>query len=152
DKKPETKADDKPDRAADKPAAPANVDIDLDRFEARGVVLPPKSGSYADLSAAKGKIIYRRQPRAGSNEEKSAGGFFHLQEREGKTILDDADAIEVTFDGKKLLASKKEKYAVVEVKEKQNFDKPMSLSDIEVPVDPRAEWKQIFLDTYRFER
>src|SRR5260221_2578522 len=28
----------------------------------------------------------------------------------------------------------------------------MSLADIEVPVDPRAEWRQIFLDAYRFER
>ena len=32
DKKPDAKPDDKP---ADKPQAPANVDIDLDRFEAR---------------------------------------------------------------------------------------------------------------------
>src|SRR5581483_7843211 len=58
----------------------------------------------------------------------------------------------VTFDGKKLLASNKRKYAVVDLKEKQSFDKPITLSDIEVPVDPRAEWKQIFLDAYRFER
>src|SRR5262249_45826621 len=40
----------------------------------------------------------------------------------------------------------------VEVKEKQKFDKPISLSDIEVPVEPRAEWRQIFLDAFRFER
>ena len=37
--------DQKDDKTADdKPAAPANVDIDLDRFEARAVVLPPKVG------------------------------------------------------------------------------------------------------------
>ena len=38
------------------------------------------------------------------------------------------------------------------MKEKQTLEKPMNLADIEVPVDPRAEWRQIFLDAYRFER
>ena len=38
------------------------------------------------------------------------------------------------------------------MKEKQTFEKPIALADIEVPVDPRAEWRQMFMDTYRFER
>ena len=38
------------------------------------------------------------------------------------------------------------------MKEKQKFEKPIALDDIEVPVDPRAEWRQLFMDTYRFER
>jgi hypothetical protein len=116
------------------------------------VVLPPKSGSYTDLQAVKGKVLYRRAPRAGSGEEKSPILFFDLEEREEKTILDDAETFEVTSDGKKLLATNKKKYAVVDVKDKQKFDKPMELADIEVPVEPRGEWRQIFLDTFRFER
>jgi tricorn protease len=28
----------------------------------------------------------------------------------------------------------------------------MATADIEVPVEPRAEWRQIFTDAYRFER
>jgi tricorn protease len=58
----------------------------------------------------------------------------------------------VTFDGKKMLASKKRKHAIVEVKEKQTLDKAIDLSDVQVPVEPRAEWRQLFMDTYRFER
>ena len=143
------KADDKP---VEKPPAPSNVDIDLDRFEARGVVLPPASGSYANLEAVKGKLLYRRTPRAGLHDEKSPIVYFDFDEREEKTILDDADGLEVTFDGKKMLVASKKKYAMVEVKEKQKFEHPMNLDDIEVPVDPRAEWKQLFLDTFRFER
>ena len=115
-------------------------------------MLPPKSGNYADLQAIKGKLLYRRLPRAGSADEKSPIVYFDLEEREEKTVLDDADAFEVTFDGKKLLVTQKKKYAIVEVKEKQKFEKPMATADIEVPVDPRAEWRQIFMDAYRFER
>ncbi|HMF93305.1 MAG TPA: hypothetical protein VKE96_03390, partial [Vicinamibacterales bacterium] len=125
-------------KAEDKPATPANVDIDLDRFEARSVVLPPKAGSYADLQAVKGRLLYRRTPRAGVHEEKSPIVYFDLDEREEKTILDDADGFEVAFDGKKMLVASKKKFAMVDVKENQKFEKPMNLADIEVPVDPRA--------------
>jgi len=78
--------------------------------------------------------------------------YYDLEEREEKMILEDADAFEVTFDGRKLLAGSKKQFAIVEVKEKQKFEKPIVLDDIEVPVDPRAEWRQLFMDTYRFER
>jgi tricorn protease len=149
DKKEEAKTDAKP---AEKPLAPSNVDIDVDLFEQRSVVLPPQAGTYADLQTVKGKLLYRRLPRAGTHDEKSPIVFFDFEEREEKTILEDADAFEVTFDGKKMLVNSKKKFAVVEVKEKQKFEKPIDLSDIEVPVDPRAEWRQLFMDTFRFER
>jgi tricorn protease len=152
-KKDEKKDGNKDDKKADeKPAPVAAVDIDLDGFETRSVVLPMKSGSYPDLFAVKGKLIFRRTPRAGTHEEKSPILYFDFEDREEKTILEDADAVEVTFDGKKMLVESKKKYAIVDVKEKQKFEKPIDLGAIEVPVDPRAEWKQIFMDTFRFER
>src|SRR5262249_20384006 len=136
----------------DKPAPPVPVTADLDQFEARSVVMPLPSGRYTDLHAIKGKLLYRRLPRDGARGGKSEALYFGLEEREEKTILDDADGFEPTFDGKKLLVRQNTKYAVIDVKEKQKFEKPMNLADIEVPVDPRAEWKQIFMDTFRFER
>src|SRR5438552_13160246 len=153
DKKDEKKDEKKDDKKADeKPAAPANIDIDLEGFETRSVELPPKGGTYPDLQAVKGKLLYRRLPPAGTHEEKSPIVYFDFEDREEKTILDDADGFEVTFDGKKMLVTSKKKYAIVDVKEKQKFEKPIDLAAIEVPVEPRAEWKQIFMDTFRFER
>ena len=55
-------------------------------------MLPPKAGNYADLQAIKGKLLYRRQPRTGSGDEKNAIVYFDLAEREEKTVLDEADA------------------------------------------------------------
>jgi len=147
----EERKDEKP-AAEAKPSPPANVDIDLDGIESRGTVLPPKPGNYADLQAVKGKLLYRRLPRTGSSDEKSPIVFFDLAEREEKTILDEADRFEVTFDGKKLFVTQKKKFAMVELKPAQKFEKPMATADIEVPVDPRAEWRQLFTDAYRFER
>ena len=136
----------------EKPAAPANVDIDLDGFELRSVVLPPAAGNYADLQSIKGKLLYRRTPRTGSRDEKSPVVFFDLEEREEKTVLDDADRFEVTVDGKKMLVRNNGKYAVVEIKAAQKFEKPMPTAEAEISVDPRAEWRQMFADAYRFQR
>ncbi|MCX6546095.1 MAG: PDZ domain-containing protein [Acidobacteria bacterium] len=144
------KPDDKKEEAS--PAAPASVEIDLDDFESRAIVLPPKAGSYADLQAIKGKLLYRRLPRAGSGEEKSPIVYFDLAEREEKTVLDEAGGFEVTFDGKKMLVASKRKFAILDIKPAQKFEKPLATADMEAPVDPRAEWRQIFADVYRFER
>lgn len=147
---PEKKSDEK--KAEDRPPAPANVNIDLDGFEARAIVMPPKAGNYADLQSVKGKLFYRRLPRSGSSDEKNPIVYFDLAEREEKTVLDDANGFEVTFDGKKMLVVSKDKFAMIEVKAAQKFEKPMATADMEAPVSPRAEWRQIFNDVFRFAR
>ena len=158
DKKDESKKDDekkdgaKSDDAAKTPEPPKPVEIDLDGFESRVVVLPPKAGNYDGLQAVSGKILYRRQPRSGSGEEKSALVYFDLEEREEKTVLGAIDGFEVTFDGKKVLVASDKKYAVVDIKADQKLDKVMRTAEMEAVVDPSAEWRQMFADAYRFER
>lgn len=134
------------------PAAPAPVDIDLAGFEARAVVLPPKAGNYRELFAVKGKVVYRRLPRTGSGEDKSPVVYFDLEEREEKAVIDDVDAVEVTADGKKLLVANERKFAILELKPGVKLEKPMAVADMEMVVDPVAEWRQMFADAFRFER
>ncbi len=135
-----------------RPEKTPTVTIDFDGFEARAVVLPPKPGNYADLYSVKGKLLYRREPRAGSGEEKSPVLYFDFEEREEKKVLDDAELLEPTFDGKKLFVRRSKKYGFVDPKPDQKFEKPMATGEMEAVVDPRAEWKQLFADAYRFER
>ena len=142
-----TAAKDKKDEKAPKP-----VDIDLDGFEQRVVILPPKAGRYDDLAAAPGMLIYRRLPRTGSSEEKSPIVYYDLKEREEKTILDDADGFELSADHKKLLVVKDKDYAIVDTKEGQKLDKRIDTSNFEMKLDPVAEWHQIFNDCWRYER
>jgi len=136
----------------DVPSPPPQVTVDYDGFESRAVVLPLKAGNYSSLFAVKGKLLYSRRPRTGSGTDKSPVLFYDLDEREEKTIIDDADGFEPTADGKKIFAVQKRKFAVVAIKAEQKFEKPMRTAEMEAPVDPRAEWRQIFNDTWRFER
>ncbi len=128
------------------------VRIDIDGFERRAVILPPKAGNYTDLWAVKGKVLYRRLPRTGSDEKKAALVYYDLQKREEKTIINDVDGYRLSADGKKLLVWKKRKYAIIDVKPGQKMDKPLRTGEMEMTVDPRSEWKQLFTDAWRFER
>ncbi len=132
--------------------APKPVEIDLDGFEARAVILPPKNGQYGDLRAVEGKVIFLRRPRTGSSDEKGAILYYDLKEREEKTIVPAADAYDLSADGKKLIVLKDQALAIVEVKPDQKMDKPLDLSGMETTVDPMAEWRQIFNDAWRLQR
>jgi tricorn protease len=136
----------------EKPAKPEPVKIDLAGFEQRVVVLPPKAGRYADLQALSGKLLYRRLPRTGSDEEKSPLVFYDLKEREEKTVLPDVDGYQIAAGGEKILVAKKKDFAIVEPKPDQKMEKKLATSELEMTVDPVAEWRQIFTDAWRFER
>ena len=147
-------AGDKPSDSTAAAAAktPAGVEIDLEGFEARAVLLPPRAGAYNSLNAIPGKIVYRRLPRAGSGETVSPIVFYDLAARTETPMIDNANGIAVTADGKKALVAAGGRFAIVEMKPAQKFDKPLPTTDLEVPVDPRAEWKQMFMDAFRFQR
>ncbi|MGE0455105.1 MAG: PDZ domain-containing protein [Vicinamibacteria bacterium] len=137
-------------KAGDEPPKP--VEIDLAGFEERLVVLPPAAGNYGRLAAIAGKVLYQRGPRTGAADEVNPLVFFDLEEREEKTVVADVDGFEVSADEKKLLVWKKEKYAIVEPKADQKLEKTLATADLEVTVDPVAEWRQLFSDAWRFER
>lgn len=131
---------------------PDPVKIDLDGFEERVVLLPPEAGRYDDLCAVERKLIYRWLPRTGSDDERSRVEFYDLVERETKSLLEDADSIQLSADLQKLLVRKDKDFAIVEVEEEQNMDTKLATATLETTVDPPAEWRQIFDDAWRLER
>lgn len=148
DAKPDAKsAEKKEDKKAPKP-----VEIDLDGFEQRLVLLPPKPGRYDNLMAVPGKLLYRRPPRTGSADEKDPLHYWDLEKREEKTVLEDVDGVELSANREKLLVRKDKDYAIVEPKDGQKFEKKMPTGGFEATVDPLAEWRQIFTDAWRFQR
>jgi len=137
---------------AKKKEPPKPVDIALDGFEARAIILPFKPGNYADLYATAGKVLVRRLPRTGAADTKRPFVYFDFPEREEKTILDDVTGVAVSEDGNKVLAALDGTFAIVDLKPSQKLEKPMRVGEMETVVDPRAEWRQMFADAYRFER
>ncbi|MBS1565347.1 MAG: PD40 domain-containing protein, partial [Bacteroidetes bacterium] len=150
------KKDDKKDDKKDKPEAaakksPPPVEIDLDGLETRLIVLPVSAGNYSNISGVKGKILYLKAPNTGSGIHGATLKYFDIEKREEKTVLD-ADDYQLAADGEKILVKKGGDYAVLRPEEGQRFEKPLRLNEMQMTIDPRQEWKQIFTDSWRLER
>ncbi|UCF19292.1 MAG: PD40 domain-containing protein [Gemmatimonadota bacterium] len=131
---------------------PKPVEIELEGFEHRLVVLPPRAGNFGPLAAVSGKVIFHRGVNTGAADEKRPLMYYDLEEREEKTIVDDVDGFVLSADGKKLLVWEDETAAIIDVKPDQKMEKRLRTSEMEATVDPRAEWKQVFTDAWRFQR
>jgi len=128
------------------------VGIDLDNFEARGVVLPPEAGNYDGLRAVSGKVIYHRYPRSGSADEDAPVVYYDLEEREEKTIVGHVTGYDVSADGKKMLVASRGSWAIIDIKPDQKLEKRLATGDLAMVVDPREEWRQMFNDVWRTYR
>ncbi len=136
----------------DEDAGDDRLRIDLQEFERRLIVLPPAAGNYTDLAAVSGKVLYRRLPRAGASDRQSAIVYYDLGEREEKTVMRDADGFTVSADGEKLLVRNDRQYAIVDIGPDQKMETPLRTDELEATVEPLAEWRQMFQDTWRAYR
>ena len=128
------------------------IKIDFENFERRLVVLPPDAGNIGRLSGLSGKVAYIRYPNTGSNDDEFSLMYFDLEEREEKTVISGINGYQLSANGKKALVSKSGAYGIIDFGEKKKMEDKLALAEMEMTVDPRAEWKQIFRDAWRFQR
>jgi tricorn protease len=128
------------------------VAIDLDGFEARAVVLPPRAGNYGPLRAVSGKLLFLRAPRSGSADTTATLAYYDFAERDEKTVLSPVGSYDLSADGKKLLVGFRGQYAILDVKPAQKMDKRLATQSLTAVVDPRDEWRQVFTDVWRTYR
>jgi tricorn protease len=156
-KKKGKKAEDEGENGKDE-KKPEPVKIDLEGFEQRVVVLPLEAGKWGGLAAVSGKVIFQRAPRSGASDEQYPIGFWDLEEREEETILDDATVFVIAADGKKMLVRSRDTFAIVDIQPGQkiggkgNENNTLDTSKLEMTLDPRAEWRQLFNDVWRTYR
>ncbi len=151
DEKKEDKKDEKKDEKEDEEKTKETA-ITFDGFEQRLEILPPEAGNYSGLNAVSGKVIYHEFPNSGSGDKNKPVKYFDFEKREEKTIVADADAFQVSADGKKILVSNKGSYYVVKTEPDQKLEKKMPVNEMEMTVVPQEEWHQLFNDAWRFER
>ncbi|HEV7816451.1 MAG TPA: PDZ domain-containing protein, partial [Janthinobacterium sp.] len=130
------------------PVAP--ISIDFDGIATRIVDVPVPASQFFDLEAGlAGQIFFLRE-----SDGKKAIQRFDLKERKTETLVADADDFDISADGKKLLYRKKENWAMGSATGKllPAGEGRIKVDAIEVKVDPRAEWTQIFDEAWRINR
>ncbi len=150
---PDAKAGEAAKEGDKKDQAPKPVEIELDGFETRAVILPPVAGVYGGLQAVEGKVLFLRRPRTGSPpRQKSTLCYFDFKDRKEEVVIEEIDGYQLAADGKKAVVRQSDSYAIIDVKPKQKIEKKLRTAELESVVDPRAEWQQVFNDAWRFTR
>ena len=139
------------------------VRIDLDGLGQRIVALPLGSANYSNLQSAVG-TLYDLKSDSGPSSFGDDGGAdlyrFDLESREEEKILDGADGFVLSTDGSKILVSTGSSWVIADAGSTIDTDENQLDTDenqldtgaIEVRVDPRAEWAQIFDEAWRINR
>jgi tricorn protease len=141
------KSDDE--KSEEKEEKKESLKIDVEDFESRMEVIPISPGNIGDLSTTDGKVIYMRYPRSGSGERSSSLVFYDIKEREEKTIAEGIGNYLLAADGKSILASSRGSFAIISVAPGQKMDEQVSTDGLAMQWVARAEWNQLFNDTWR---
>ena len=124
--------------------------IDFDGIANRIVDLPIPASELSSLATgAAGQIFFLRE-----TDGKKALQRFDLKDRKAETLVAEADDFEISFDGKKVLYRQKESWSIgsAVAKALPPNEGKLKLDALEVKVDPRAEWPQIFNEVWRINR
>jgi len=139
---------------------PVEVHIDLENIDQRILALPLSAGKYSDLkAAADGKVFYLE------SVEKQEGYTLHcfdMKERESKPFLEKVYSYSISYNGKHLLyCGPGNTYTIVKTDKKPNTNDGKSEDDkdgklntdkMEIYIDPKAEWNQMFNEAWRIQR
>ena len=158
-KKEETPAAKKPE---EKPKKQVVVKVDTDGIQNRIVGLEITPGNYRNIRMLDdNRIFYLRRTAAdevgeedeglfGEKDKKSHLCVYNVDDRK-ENVLGDANNYQITFDGKKMLVKIKKDYAIIDVpKDKlETKDHEHKIEGLDLQLDRRAEWRQIYLECWR---
>jgi tricorn protease len=125
--------------------------IDLAGIDQRVLALPVPERDYSALAAADGRLFYLE------NVPNQPGFLLHrfdTKERKAEDFLAGVRDYSVSHDGKKLLYSAPgDVYGIVPTDGKASVgDGKLDLSTMQIYVEPRSEWRQMFEEFWRIER
>jgi tricorn protease len=164
DKDADTKDSKDKDKDKDKKEEPVVVKIDIEGIGQRILSLPIPAKNYLNMLPGKSGILFLAegpmvvteddQPDVNQTIQK-----FDLSKRKVDKFLEEVNDYAISFDGEKILYRKGEQWSTAGTDEapggsgppKPGFG-PLKLDSMEVYVEPKAMWKQMYNETWRIER
>lgn len=123
---------------------PQPMKVDFDNIVDRAIVLPMGNGTYNSLTGANNGLFYR----TGATLMK-----FDFGSKTATTIMNGVLAVDFNPSRTKFAYASGNVLGVADVKPNQSAGEGrVDTSGVSAVVDPRAEWKQMFWEAWRFER
>jgi tricorn protease len=149
-------SDQEKNKEAEKKKEPPKVTIDFDGISQRILALPIPAKNYAGLAAGKeGELFIAEYP-----QQEGEGGppslvlyKFDMKKRKTDQIVAGIQNMALSFNGEKLLYQQGADWFITSSEQAvKPGDGKLKLDDMEVWVDPQAEWKQMYREVWRIER
>jgi tricorn protease len=149
---------------APQPSPPArravNVRIDFDRIGQRILAVNIPAGDYSNLTAGASESFYYTEPiltTAPAGLPALRLQRYQLKERTAAPFLEGIRSYSVSNDKKKVLyqaaAGGGASWGIVATDRPVKVgDGPINVAQLETRVEPRAEWEQIYRETWRIQR
>jgi len=156
-KKDDAKKDDA--KKSDKEVKP--IEIDLEGLGRRVAHVPLPPGLFTNLQARKEKFFYLSVPvenleaNRPENDQRATLHVYDVSKREDKVIMGGIAGYELDKDGKKMIYRAGNTFGIVDASPnppKHVGDGRLNIGDLQVRLEPRDEWKEIFHEAWRIER
>ena len=137
------------DKKAKPEEKPAKVDavkvqIDFDGINSRITAFPMGAGSYRNLVAVDGGILYIGN--AGLHK-------YSIEDQKDEEVMDKVGQAIVSADGKMMLYRSGKDFGIAKLTPGQKFGAgKLNLDDMVMKIDPKKEWHQIYTDGWRIFR
>jgi tricorn protease len=134
---------------------PEAVRIDFEGIGQRIVALPIPPANVVGLAAGKDGVLFVAvvPPGQGPGDDGFAVRRFELDKRKIGDFLDGIGDFDISANGEKVLYQQGEKWAIAAADgEPKPGEGALATEGIQVRVEPRAEWRQMFHDAWLGER
>jgi tricorn protease len=133
----------------DKPAPPpAPLKFDIAGFNDRVTVLEVPAGNHVGLAATEAGLFFVSTGGNGAELR-----YYDLEKRAAESVLGGVTGYALSADGKKLLWRRHDKFGIADAKPGVDADKTaLKLERLELRIDPKTEWQQIYADAWRILR
>jgi tricorn protease len=141
---------------------PVVVSVDAEAIGQRIVALPIPAKNYLGVLAAKSGILFLAEGPQVIHESdyddlRTTVQKFDLTKRKVEKFLDDVNDFTISANGEKMIYRKGEQFAITGTDEPpadkpKPGEGPLKLDAMEVYIEPRAMWKQIYHEAWRVER
>jgi tricorn protease len=152
-KKEEAKPGEKKEEPKDK-----DVRIDLDGINQRILALPIPARNYTDLEAGKAGIFFLMEMPVGGSAltagpPASTIHKFEMKTRKFDKVLDGVRSFTLSHNGEKMLLAQQQRWIVTAAGSPPKPNEGvLKTEQMEVRVDPVAEWRQMYREVWRIER
>jgi tricorn protease len=158
DAKPDAKDKDSKDKSKDaaKETPPPEVRIDFDNIGQRILALPLPEKNYFAVTPGKEGIVYLQDGPLVSLQpgpRQITVNKFDFKTRKTDKIVEGITAYNLSDNREKMLYRQGEQWFIADAgNPPKTAEGALKLADMEVYVDPRAEWKQMYNEVWRIER